>query len=236
MGIGGDDMARPKDDKADKKRTSVDLTLDNYDKLNRYSDQVGSTYGRVLNYLIDLWLKLPLDVKKELAEHCNQEIKNLMNEIDEAGAFEKQELKKKQSKYQELAYFFSSGDTLIDSSPNLTRSYLKEGYVTYPNDWKVLSIKDPAECMYAGCVEFNRGEQYFIFFTDKKYREEYDSEDIDEIFDACIKEYPPFRDVLNAKDTSRIGLFNIYEKDDPSLPNDYEHPYGCVIIRPNSSN
>ncbi len=114
---------------------------------------------------------------------------------------------------------------------NLARTYLKEGYVTYPSTMTVLKTKDPIECMYAGCVEVNNGEKYFIFFSDKKYKADYDVDDINEIYDACIKEYPEMKRILN--EGQPVEIFSIYEKNDPTLPNDFEFPFGTVIVRTN---
>nr|MCR5835093.1 hypothetical protein [Lachnospiraceae bacterium] len=60
--------------KEEKKRTSVDLTTDNYEALNEFSKMYGSTYGRVMNQMIEIFIRLPLDVKKELANHCDSEV------------------------------------------------------------------------------------------------------------------------------------------------------------------
>lgn len=216
--------------KEEKKRTSVDLTTDNYEALNEFSKMYGSTYGRVMNQMIEIFIRLPLDVKKELADHCDSEVIKLSRSLETAGAFARQELKLKQSTYQQLAYFLSSGKTAA-SMNNLARTYLKEGYVTYPSTMTVLKTKDPTECMYAGCVEVNNGEKYFIFFSDKKYKADYDMDDINEVYDACIKEYPEMKRILN--EGQPVEIFSIYEKNDPTLPNDFEFPFGTVIVRTN---
>ena len=53
----------------DTKRTSFDLSIENSNNLGVISEKMGSSYSRVINYMLSLFLKLSPEVKEELSEN-----------------------------------------------------------------------------------------------------------------------------------------------------------------------
>lgn len=192
------------------KRTSFDLTLENSASLGSYSDRIGQSYGKIVNTLLHLFLPLHPDIKKSLTDFCSAKVEELQQELGGLSEFEKQEHMQKLIQYQELSYFFSDGERIIDTKkPGMRKIYLKEGYLLIPNnaDWILLdNYKKPSDCLYAGVVETREpldgkkkyNARHFVYFTDYKSCRDFPEGAEDEILSACCEKDPSFKDVLNA--------------------------------------
>jgi len=145
----------------------------------------------------------------------------------------------------------------IESTASTNRIYLKNGYVEYPSSWIYLKnvFNKDNECMYAGVIETRNGNKYgvpmFIFASPYKNGREYTDTDEIKIFDAAIKAWPQFKEILNkhvkaifekngsvknAKEYMEApysGIYAIYSEDDIEMKNLHhgKPPYGVKIVR-----
>lgn len=194
----------------DTKRTSFDLSIENSNNLGSFSEKLGTSYSRVMNYMLRIFLAMKPDIKSELAEFCNSKMEEITQNMEIMSEFEKQEAKQKMIQYQELSYFFMEGQKPdVKKESGMRKIYLKEGYVLIPDseDWVILdNYSKPTDCMYAGVVETREpldgkkkyNAKHFVYFTDYKYGRDYPSDLEDAIFAACCKKDASFKDILNA--------------------------------------
>ncbi len=194
----------------DTKRTSFDLSIENSNNLGVMSEKMGSSYSRVINYMLRLFLKLSPEVKEELSDFCNAKIEETTQNMAIMSEFEKQDTKQKITQYQQLNFFFMEGQTPAKKTlKGMRKIYLKDGYVLIPDsdDWVILdNYTKPTDCMYAGVVETREPldgakkyhAKHFIYFCNYKYGNEYPPNMDDEIYAACCEKDPSFKDVLNA--------------------------------------
>ena len=99
-------------DKRDKdtKRTSFDLQKENSELLNIYAKKAGSSFSRVVNHMIRIFMAVSPNVKTSIADFCDAKIKEIQAEMPTKGEFEKKECQKMISEYQQMAYFFRDGE------------------------------------------------------------------------------------------------------------------------------
>ena len=243
-------------------RTSVDLRVDNFNALKDYAEQVGSTYGRVINDLIRTFLRLPESVKDDLADYCREKYLEI-DTLKTYGYSQSADAYRPFYAYEDLSDFFSKGRKSVPYG--MRRIYLKDGYLICPNNWIVLQDafgEKPENCMYAGVVEARNSEKYgiphFVFFNDIPYDQGYTDKDEEKVYNACIKAWPRFKEILNMqvppptispKDEGYmeaaekhlaspfVGMFHITGSDDPmqKLLNRPD-PFGCMIIRDGTKN
>lgn len=226
--------------KESKKRASVDFTEENYKVIRDFSEKAGSSYGRVVNYLIDVFLKLTPEIRTELSTFCNEQLKKLMvAQLDCGGEYERQSIEKKIIKYRELSYFFGIGEQAKEDASSMRKMYLKNGYISFPADWIVINENDAANCSAAIVIEptnKSNGLGHYLLFTDKK-PEEMSAEEEDRVMDAIAVIDVEFRTAWNdsckrlATYAERLmNLYPIYVKGDPAYDADYIPPYNCMII------
>ena len=79
----------------DTKRTSFDLSIENSNNLGVMSEKMDSSYSRVINYMLRLFLKLSPEVKEELSDFCNAKIEETTQNMAIMSEFEKQDAKQK---------------------------------------------------------------------------------------------------------------------------------------------
>jgi hypothetical protein len=193
------------------KRTAFDLDVENSELFKDFSERMGTNFSRAMNYLLRIQLSLNPEVKKMLADFCNQQIADLREQMKEMSDFEKQDALQLQRQFQELAYLYSLGldATQTRGGNTMKKIYLKEGYVLIPstNDWVLLdNYKNPAECMYAGVVETREpmdgkkkfNAKHYVYCCDYQYGKDYPSDMDEEVYAAICEKDPSFKDVLNA--------------------------------------
>ena len=200
---------RDKRDK-DTKRTSFDLLKENSELLGNYSSRVGSSYSRVINYMIRIFMAASPDVKRSIADFCDSKIKDIESDMQNKDVFERDADKKMIQEYQKLAYFFREGESPErKEETGMKKIYLKSGYVLIPDDktWICLdNMAPPKECMYAGVVETRQpldgkkhyNTKHYVFFCDYKYGADYPKDFDDKVYAACAEKDPDFKDILNA--------------------------------------
>lgn len=194
------------------RRTSFDLTEENSNYLGAYSKETGSSYSRIVNYMLRIFLGLYPDLKNELAEFCDSKREDLENNMPLMSEFEKQEADQKIKQYQALTYFFLQGHKpkkhapQNDTSDNMRTIYLKKGYVLIPEDWVILdNYSTASDCMYAGVVETREpidgkkkyNAKHFVYFTDYQYGKDYPADMDAAIYEACCEKDPAFKDVIS---------------------------------------
>lgn len=192
----------------DFKRTSFDLSIENSTNLGSFSEKMGSSYSRVVNYMLRIFLAMKPDIKSELAEFCNQKMEEISENMEIMSEFEKQEAKQKMIQYQELSFFFMEGQKpAVKKTSGMRKVFLKEGYVLIPEDWVILdNFSTASDCMYAGVVETREpldgkkkyNAKHYVYFCDYKYGNEYPSDFEDAVYAACCEKDASFKDVMNA--------------------------------------
>lgn len=197
---------------ADKtKRTAFDLDVENSDRFKDFSEKMGTNFSRAMNYLLRIQLSLNPEVKKIMADFCNQQIADLRESMKEMSDFEKQDALQIQRQFQELAYFYSLGldATQTRGGTPMKKVYLKEGYVLIPStsDWVLLdNYKNPAECMYAGVVETREpldgkkkyNPKHYVYCCNYQYGKDYPTDMDEEVYAAICEKDPSFKEILNA--------------------------------------
>lgn len=242
-----------------KKKLSVDLRPGNWEPLKQFCDVNDCTTSDVINCLINTFIPTNSSVHNEIAEYAFSQYQAKLINSEMASTFEKDRLLKEAKAYRAISEFYNFQPDLHTIDNGMKKTYLSNGYVTYPKDWIVLDgIFGAADnCMYAGVVESRNSIKYgiphFIFFSNKKYQNEYTDEMEQAIYNACAKVYPRFKELFNMQqecpsrssesyeqdllawnEAPHFALFHIVEKDDPlywSSNPDYNPPAGAMIIR-----
>lgn len=242
-----------------KQRTTLDLTPENHKILSEIAEKYGLSFGEVVGLLIRLFISMPGICRKDLLFFSRNQLRQILMIDNMTGEMGAGESEKAIHDYQTISYFFESGILPIsgDTKANMDRIYLKDGYVEYPTDWIHLPdvLGKDNECMYAGVIETRNGNKYgvphFVFASPHKHGREYTDADERKIFDAAIKAWPEFKEILNKhvkavySDNGLIvnekeymeapfsGIFAIYSEDDIEMKilHHGEPPYGTKIVR-----
>ena len=240
-----------------KNKLSIDLTDENKETLEAIKNEQRTPYGSTINSLIDLFCRIPGEVKSELLRFCKTRIRDLYEEMDKAGEYEFQSLANKSQTYMNLAMFLNNGRRIsidtIKQEPTMQKIHILDGVLICPSDYIILN-KDEAEyCKYASVVEVRNasfGVPHFVYFATKKINEYTDSE-YKIIENMCVREWPRFKEIidsvvepivdpeehwnyLNKEELDaapQIGHFEIYCQGDPSYPSNFKPPMGTRIIR-----
>ena len=249
-----------------KNKLTIDLTEHNKRILEKIKTERNLPYGNTINTLIDTFGEMPEKVKKDLLSLIKIRIKSLIKEMNEAEVFRTEDLVEQTQTYIDIATFFNDGKQIsiqsIKEEPTLKKYQIKDGFLICPDDWIVLNLEKAGTMMYAGVVECCNSENFgikyfgeriphFVFFTDIKYRAEYNNYYSDYIKMLCVQKWPNFQKVIESQvepifdperlgylinddewtEAPSIGIFSIYEQDDPTYVPGYEPPMGARIIR-----
>lgn len=242
-----------------KNKLSIDLTDENKETLESIKNEQRTPYGSTINSLIDLFCRIPSEIKSELLSFCKTRIRELYDEMDKAGEYEFQSLANKSQTYMNLAMFLNNGRRIsIDSikqEPKMQKIEIQDGVLLCPNDYIILNKSEAEYCRYASVVEVRNakfGVPHFVFFSPKKIGEYTDS-DYKIVEDFCIREWPRFQEIVDSvvdpivdpddkfhylnneevNNAPQIGHFEIYCQGDASYPSNYKPPMGTRIIRNN---
>lgn len=249
--------------KESKKRTTLDLTPENYKVLSAISDKFGITFGEAVGLLTKLFISMPPTCRKDLLFFTRNQIRQILDIEAKIGALEAGENDKVIRDYQTISYFFESGQLpLAATTANMKRIYLKDGYVEFPNDWIYLPnvLGQAEECLYAGVIETRNSQKYgvphFIFASPYKHGYMYTDSDRKIIFDAAIKAWPEFKKILNMHvaaeynenglisnekeymEAPYAGIFAVYSEDDIEMKTLHHGvpPYGTKIVKNKEEN
>lgn len=244
---------------AKKKKISLDLPQDNLELLMYYCDEHDCNTSSAINNLIYTFLSTSHDVRKELSDFCFERYQDCLIAAESTVGFERDSLSRSAREFKYMSLFYNNHPEHDFISHKMKRTYLSDGYVIYPSDWIVLPniFGTASECKYAGVVESRNSIKYgiphFIFFSDTKYQYEYTDEMEAQVYDACAKVYPRFKELYNLQkelpkldspnyreelkewdSAPKFALFSIVEKGDPLYWDndpDYHPPAGAMIIR-----
>lgn len=242
----------------EKKRTTLDLTPENYTILSGIASKYDITFGEAVGLLIRLFISMPGICRKDLLFFSRNQLRQILMLDNMTGAMEAGENERAIHDYQTISYFFESGILPLsdNSKANMDRIYLKYGYVEHPADWIHLPdvLGKDEECMYAGVIETRNGNKYgvphFVFASPYKHGREYTDADERKVFDAAIKAWPQFKEILNKHvkavygenglienekeymEAPYSGIFAIYSEDDIEMKilHHGEPPYGAKIV------
>lgn len=238
-----------------KKKVSIDFTEPEYALLASRAKIEAKSNSALVNDLISLFYRISPDVSKRIGNYCHEQYIREKQQLETLSGFERDESAKRIGQFEKLSAYFGYDTSAVEPGMHIT--FLKEGYVIYPEDWIVLEdVFGPADtCMYAGVVESRNYEQYgiphFIYFCNVKYGKDYSDDMRTRIYAACAKAFPDFKKYYNMQvlnpnmhDLREIkkwdaapyfGLFPLVEKGDPfywhAYNPDYKPPFGAMIIR-----
>lgn len=237
-----------------KKKVSIDFTEPEYTLLTEQGKKEGKSNSFIINKLIGIFLRISPDVSKKVGRFCYEQYLTEQENLEKLLGFERDDAQRRTDQFAALSQYFGY-DVKADKNPGMKISFLKHGYVMYPNDWIVLNdIFGPTDtCSYAGVVESRNSSKYgiphFIFFSNVKYGRDYTDEMTSTIYEACSKVYPDFKKYWNMQlpipnlndedavdawqNAPEFSVFHIPVKGDPiSWPReDYKPPFGAMIIR-----
>ena len=235
------------------KKYSLDLAEENKAAVKNMAHQYEMKMGPFINFLIKTILVMPENVKNSLRSFCIQKYQENSRKYDNAGEFEKKEIKKEIDYYLNLAKLFNGGISIDFTNAELTmkKKEMKDGVLVIPQDWIVLNPEQEGKCKYVGVVECRNNRKYgipvFVFYTDYQYPREYSEDYIENIYGLCESKWPRFQEIiskqveaipdpyrpgifLNAEEflnAPTIGLFSIPRNDDELF--DGHSPYGAFI-------
>lgn len=237
-----------------KKKLSIDFDMPEYELLVGKAKEEGKSNSAIVNSLIRLFAKVSPSVADQVAAFCHEQYIKEKNSLEQSSGFERAEIENRIREYERLSEYFGYEAKENEPDPGMRITFLKEGYVVYPDDWiRLDNVFGPAEtCMYAGCVESRNsaklGIPHFIFFCNVKSGKEYTDEMVLQVYEACAKAYPDFKKYYNAQmmtdsigsapedpgywirlnewnERPYFGTFPIVEKGDPIYWNKYTPDY-----------
>ena len=240
-----------------KNKLSIDLTKENKEVLEVIKNEQHMPYGNTINKLIELFCRMPSQVKSELLEFCKNKIRQMYDEMGIAGEYEWQTLANKSQSYMNLAMFLNNGVRInvneVEKALKMQKIPIANGVLLCPSDYIILNRIDADSCLYASVVEVRNakfGVPHFIYLSTKKIGE-YTDWEYKIIESYCVREWPRFKEILddivvpiedpddklhyiNEKDVieaPQIGHFEVYCQGDASYPSNFEPPMGTRIIR-----
>jgi len=240
----------------DSYKFSLDVSGENKRVLDELTAASGLKYGPFINKIIEIFCRMPVQIKSVFEETCIRELKEIKRIISVSSGFEKAKLEKNQAYYEEILRLINRGKyEMAEDKVQMIKIPLKSGYLIIPNDWIVVNPERAKSCLYAGVVECRNSEKYgiphFVFFSDYKFGSEYTDEFTDEIDALCCKSWPEFSNIIEKskqneliRDPERpgyflnieahlaapiIGYFSIDESDKALRKNSL--PYGAMIVR-----
>lgn len=230
----------------EKKKLSIDFELGNYKIMSAFASKYRLTNSGVINYLIEHFLQLTPDAKKDFAKVAAAHLASSKNVFSECDDFEREAVAKQISIYEDLILFFTDGKGLPKEN-YMKKIEINGGYVIFPNDWVVVDEASAKNCKYVGVVEVRNGIKYkcphFVLFSEIPIVE-FDNNIQDIFLDRCEIAYPDFRRIramqvkpvydennhmLNAQlweQAPTIGVFEI-----PVYGQDTSFPAGAMIIK-----
>lgn len=216
-----------------------------------------SSNSAVINKLIETFIPLLPSIRIKLLSFINLQIAEAMKNLNNSSSCNI-EIHAELEQWNNLKKFFGSDDLNINS---MTRIFLKEGYVTFPKNYIVLTFPDgkPSDCLYAGVLAPNNEKYHlpiFLFFSNIKYCNDYDDELISKIYDSAEEIKPGTKEIIRNQSilenkiinlglnkelneefetNPRYGLFSLPVKGDPlfwtASNPNYSPPDGAMIIR-----
>lgn len=223
-----------------KKKVSIDFYDPCYQSMITAAKEKKSSNSNIINTLVEVFLQLSPTVRQDIGTYCQTRYTQEKVAADTLTGMEQKEREAYAEQYHKLSTYFGVKKT--DAPPKTNKIFLKDGYVTFPDDWIILpDVYDrPDNCLYAGVVESRNCEKYhiphFIFFCNYKYTSEYPADFTDTVYQRCAAVYPDFRRLYNMQlptpdlsrtdpegleimqkwyDAPQFSLFHIVEKDDP---------------------
>lgn len=193
-------------------KLSIDLTEKNKGILESIKTERGVSYGNIVNTVIDTFVNISVEVKKELLAIVKIKIKEIYKEMDSSGEYRYQELEEQMENYKKIATFLNDGENIswerLKFEPTLASYPLKDGILICPDNWIMLNRDQASTMMYAGVVECRNSKSFgkehfgeeiphFVYFSDYKYGKDYPEKYTDDINKLCAKVWPNFETVIN---------------------------------------
>ena len=240
-----------------KKKTSIDFSVDGYNKVQSFAKRNKKSIATVINQLVMAFVDLPEPLKDDLAGYCHRKLNDLARSSGDEGAFHRKEDENMEQYLNSILEVLGEKHISEVKAADRTRLRLKDGYVDYPNDWILIDTAIPPEeashCFVLECRNsIKYGIPHFIGSSNRRYGNDYTDDDMDTIYKACEAAWPEFSEIIEKQvppphrsryeneedydaavrkhlDSPFIGIFSITRDDDELYSKDGEEPYNCII-------
>lgn len=237
------------------------LAQENKQILEQKKDKEGWKLGQTVNTLISTFGLLPDSIKSDLLLHVKEKLRELIDQMDQAGPHELGALSELMEKYLQIAAYLNDGKEIsldaIKKEQMLCKIPIKNGILIAPKNYVLVNPDESLDFEYACILECRNHERYqlpvYLICCDKKYGSTYDDDYRTMLIQKVIQHDPNFRSIVdmqveplhdpehpckllnqNAYQAApTIGLFSVYEHGDPAYPSGYKPPAGVEIIRSN---
>lgn len=219
----------------------------------------GWKLGETVNTLIATFGLLPDDIRNELLSHVKQQLRTLIEQMDQAGTCELAALSANAQKYLQIAAYLNNGQSLsLESIKNellFKKITIQNGILICPKNYVAVNPEEALTNEYACVLECRNAALYgvpeYLIHCDRKYGCDFDDSYREMLIQKVIDYDPDFQKIidiqvdpimdpeqpgriLNAtayQHAPTIGFYNIYEHGDPIYPVDYRPSNGAEIIR-----
>lgn len=240
-----------------KTKLSIDVTDENRQTLEAIKKEERASYGNTINTLIEIFCRIPSEVKRELIEFCKTRMSELNESMKKAGEYEIQTLENKRNTYVDIATFLNNRNWVnlydVKKEIKMKKINIKDGVLICPSDYVILNEECAKDFKYASVVEVRNANfkiPHFIYLSDIKIGE-YNIHIIKRIETMCKEKWPKFKEILDSvvepiPDPEReweyinqeeidaapqIGHFEVYCQGDPNYPVRFNPPMGTRIVR-----
>lgn len=237
-------------------KLSFDLSEENRAFLESEKAKKSIKFGPYLNTLIELFGRIPPDVKKELLEFVKKRISELYASMDTASEYEVKALANRSDYYRKLARYFNDDKEIFVTAhqeQKMQKLLIKDGVLICPNDFIILNPEEASyyDSAYVVAVNNAQGVPHMIYLLEEGQDPNFNPELRQIINRKCISVFPRFKEILqnevkaiydpdepaiclNAKEVKaapQVGYFELYVKGSMEYTKDYEPPLGAMIIR-----
>lgn len=164
-----------------KKRLSIDLDQEVYEKLEKYLKQFKKkngdslTKGQVINECINVFTSADDVVAEEIMAFCSQQQKKHMDitaNITAKGEFQNEKERRRMEVYESMMKIFARTEP-ANSIKDMKKIALKDGYVVVPEDWIIVNGKNSEDCKYAYVLETSDSKldeqvPHFLYFSNSE--------------------------------------------------------------------
>ena len=248
-----------------KKKFSIDYWDGVYEGFEEYVKNLSDTNpahinkGYVMNYMLDTFLDIDEDVKKEVYAFFFERMKMYARSAGMLSGFEKAAAEKKLKDYEKLVNLFNDFGIYKEdpTSPAMKKIATKDGYVIIPADWIVLDEKTASENTYCYVVEIRDlfgkyNPPHFVAFGSVPARKlTSESDALKKIYKQCGTAYPEFkkwmkmqvepiygepdkngiRNIANLDEYQSAPIIGVFELSEYDGRDASEYPYGAMYVR-----
>ena len=219
----------------------------------------GSKYVDSINSIIELFGKLPEDVKHDLMTFSKGRVLQLSKQMELSESFTTSTMETSLDTYLAIIEYLNNGIPVsmekIREELDMQKVKMKDGYLICPKDFVVVNPQDAKDMETAWVIECTNAKKYgiphYVVFWRKK--EDYEPAEVYDsyLLDQLLRRIPKFQRIvdlqvapiydpddppkmLNEKEflaAPTIGYFPVHVHGDPKKPADYKPPCGVQIVK-----